>query len=158
MWFCAPTSFAVSLASTEAGRFCQFDSGSNRVCHGSRIEVWVRQEEICAFLPTHGGCRATRSTVIYGMALLGKTANSLVDFVGSQSRIHEKWSSAVGTMVGFLAELLHDFWRPFTSYIELMIAILAGYTERFGLEPAKKYQRLPSQDLDKCEGLLRTDV
>lgn len=33
-----------------------------------------------------------------------------------------------------------------------MIAILAGYTERFGLEPAKKYQRLPSQDLDKCEG------
>lgn len=45
------------------------------------------------------------------LALLGKTANSFVDFVGAQSRIHEKWSSAVGTMVGSFSRVAPRFLK-----------------------------------------------
>lgn len=51
------------------------------------------------------------------LALLGKTANSFVDFVGAQSRIHEKWSSAVGTMVGSFSRVAPRFLKA-ASYIE----------------------------------------
>ena len=136
MWFCALNSFAVSLASTEAGRFCQFDSGSC-VCHGSRIEVWVRQDEICAFLPTHGGC-LFRSTVIYFGTFRKKLQTLSWILLGPNPASMKSEVLLLVLWLVLLAELLHDFWRPFACYIEHVIAILAGYTERFGLEPAKK--------------------
>lgn len=45
------------------------------------------------------------------LALLRNTANSFVDFVGAQSRIHEKWSSAVGTMVGSFSRVAPRFLK-----------------------------------------------